>query len=352
LENNLPLVFDVDSWINIIVAKSQYRELVSIGKKLTTLAEYEAQPVDTLANNVMDKVHNIKSIDKKSKLERNGDGLEDVIISAREAIGKGIVGLSTGFVDLDYILSGLQRTDLVILAGRPSMGKSALAMNIASNAAIQNNADVAVFSLEMSRAQLISRVLCGEAFVDSGAFKNGELQEHDWARLAECLPVIDGAGLYIDDTPGLTVNEIRSKALRLAQELEKPLDLIIVDYLQLMTGKGLGRQEIVTNISRELKGVAKELNVPVIALSQLNRQPEERAGYKPLMSDLRESGSLEQDADVVAFVFREEYYYPDKEDCKGMAQIIVAKQRNGRVGTIQLAWLKEYTKFMNLIERN
>jgi replicative DNA helicase len=351
LENNLPTVFDADSWINIIVAKSQYRELATIGKKLTTLAETEAHSVDSLANTVLQSVHNIKTTDKKSKLSRLGDSLEGVIISAREAVGKGLTGLSTGFTNLDYLTSGLQRTDLIILAGRPSMGKSAIAMNIAANAAIREKKDVAVFSLEMSKEQLISRVLCGEAFVDSFAFKNGELQEHDWARIADQLPILDEAGLYIDDSPNITVPEIRNKALKLQQELGKELDLIVIDYLQLMSGKGLARQEIVSGISREFKGLAKELNVPVLALSQLNREPEGRSDNRPKLSDLRESGSLEQDADVVAFAYRDEYYNPHNKELKGLAEVIVAKQRSGPAGTVHLAWLKEYTRFFNLIER-
>lgn len=351
LENNLPLVFDADSWINIIIAKSKYRDLATIGKKLTTLAESEAQSVDALADTVLDKVHSVKNVNRKSKLSPIGNKLEDVIVTARNAAGKGITGLATGFSDLDYILSGLQRTDLVILAGRPSMGKSALAMNIAANSAIRYGANVAVFSLEMSEQQLISRMLCSEAFVDSWSFKNGELQEHDWARIAEQLPVLDGSGIYIDDTPNMTVPEMRSKALRLEQEINGKLDLVIIDYLQLMTGKGLGRQEIVSQISRELKGMAKELDVPVLALSQLNRNPEGRSSNKPILSDLRESGSIEQDADVVGFCYREEYYNPDKDDCKGMAEVIIAKQRSGPTGTVNLAWLNQYTRFMDLVEK-
>lgn len=350
LENNLPLVFDADSWIKIIVAKSQYRELAVIGKKLTTLAETEAQTVDKLADAVMDKVHSIKASDKKSKLSKVGDGLENVIVNAREAVGKGISGLSTGFTDLDYITSGLQKTDLVIIAARPAMGKTSLAINIAANAAIRNNKNVAFFSLEMSEEQLIAKILCGEAFVDSFDFKNGEMQEHDWARIAEVLPSIDNSGLYIDDTPSLGVPEIRNKTLRLLQELGEPIDLLMIDYLQLMSGRGNARQEVVSQISRDLKGLAKELNIPIVALSQLNRNPEGRASNKPLLSDLRESGSIEQDADVVGFVYREEYYNPEKSDCKGIAEVIIAKHRNGPVGTVQLGWLKQYTRFMNLLD--
>lgn len=351
LEDNLPQVFDIDSWIKIIVAKSQYRDLVSIGKRLTTLAETEAQGVDYLTDAVLDRVYSVKTEDRKSGFNKLGNKLEDVIVNAREAIGKGIIGIPTGLPDLDYILSGLQPTDLVVVAGRPSMGKTSLAMNIAAHAAIREAKNVGVFSLEMSEEQLIAKVMCGEALVNAFDFKNGTMQEADWARIANVLPVLDEAGLFIDDTLGIGVTEMRSKALRLQQE--QGLDLIVVDYLQLMNGtrRTDNRQQEVSQISRDLKAMAKELKVPVVALSQLSRAPEGRANNRPMLSDLRESGAIEQDADVVAFVYRDEYYNPENADVKGLAEVIIAKHRNGPVGTVQLAWLKQYTKFMPLIER-
>lgn len=351
LESTLPEVFDIDSWVKIIVAKSQYRDLVSIGKKLTTIAENEAQPVKTLTDTILDKVYSVKTEDRKKGLSKLSTNLENVILDAREAVGKGITGISTGLVDLDYILSGLQNTDLIIVAGRPSMGKTSLAVNIATNAALKNH-NVAIFSLEMSEKQLISKILCSESYVNSFDFKNGTMQEADWARILRVLPSLDEIGLYIDDTPAIGLAELRSKALRMTQE--HGLDLIVVDYLQLMSGsgqRGINRQQEISQISAGLKALAKELNIPVIVLSQLNRSPEGRAGNRPQLSDLRESGAIEQDADVVCFVYRDEYYNNDNEDVKGLAEIIVAKQRNGPTGTVQLAFLAPYTKFMTLYKR-
>jgi replicative DNA helicase len=350
LEKDLPEVFDIESWLKIIISKSQYRELVTIGKKLTSLAEHEAQGVDFLADSVLDKVYGVKVEDRRTGFNKLGNRLEDIIIEAREAVGKGIIGIPTGFTDLDFAMSGMQDTDLIIVAGRPSMGKTSLAMNIAAHAAIRENKNVGVFSLEMSEKQLVSKVMCGEAYVNSRDFKNGLMQEADWNRIANVLPKLDEAGLFIDDTPGITLNEIRSKSIRL--KAEQGLDLLVVDYIQLMGGGvGRDRQQQVADISRKLKGLAKELEIPILALSQLSRAPEGRSNPKPIMSDLRESGSIEQDADVVAFVFREEYYNQEKDDCKGLAEVIIAKQRNGPVGTVQLAFLKPFTRFMNLLER-
>lgn len=353
LEEGLPEVFDIESWMKIIIAKSQYRELVTLGKKLSTLAENEAQSVGSLTDTFLHKVYDVKANDKRRGFSRLGDDLESVVITAREAVGKGIVGVSTGFVDLDYILSGMQNTDLIVVAGRPSMGKTSLAMNIAANVSIRGGLNVAVFSLEMSKEQLISKVMCSEAFVNSFDFKNGTMQEGDWARIATVLPSLDEAGIFIDDTPGQDALGMRSKLMQLSQA--NKLDLVIIDYLQLMGGTGGkmsdNRQQEVSKISRDLKALAKEFNVPVIALSQLSRAPEGRSNPKPMLSDLRESGAIEQDADVVAFVFREEYYNPENPDLKGLAEVIVAKHRNGPVGTVQLAWLKQYTRFLNLFER-
>ncbi len=351
LEGNLPEVFDIESWIKIIVAKSQYRDLVNIGKKLTNLAEHEAQSVKSLTDTFLDKVYDVKAEDRKKGLNKLGNNLEDVIVAARQAAGGGIVGLSTGLVDLDYMLSGLKKTDLIIVAGRPAMGKTSLAINIGTNVALKGH-NVAVFSLEMSEQQLISKVLCSESYVNSFDFNNGNMQEADWARILEVLPSLDEIGLYIDDTPSLGLTELRSKALRM--HAEHGLDLIIIDYLQLMSGsgyKGFNRQQEISEISRGLKALAKELNIPVVALSQLNRSPEGRAGNRPQLSDLRESGAIEQDADIVAFVYRDDYYNPDNEDLKGLAEVIIAKARNGPTGTVQLAFLAPFTKFMNLYKK-
>lgn len=352
LENSLPESYDIDAWVKIIIAKSQYRELVKIGKNLTSIAEHESQSVKDIADTVMQSVYDLSAVQSAGGLQRMAQKLEEVIIGARDAVGKGLTGIPTGFADLDYLTSGLQDTDLVIIAGRPSMGKTSVAINIASHAALYEGKNVAVFSLEMSSDQLISKIVCSEAFVNAFDFKNGTMKDTDWNRVADVLPKLDEAGLYIDDTAGIGVTELRSKALRMKQE--HGLDLVVIDYMQLMNGSGRmreNRQQEISQISRDLKGMAKELKVPVIVLSQLNRAPEGRAGNKPMLSDLRESGSIEQDADIVMFVYRNEYYNPDDADSKGMAELIVAKHRNGPVGTVQLAFLKNYTRFMNLFKR-
>ncbi len=258
-----------------------------------------------------------------------------------------LTGLATGYRELDEMTSGLQKSDLIIVAARPSMGKTALGLNIAQNAAVQEGAIVAVFSLEMSKEQLVMRMLSSEARVDAHRFRTGYLTREEWGRLAQAIGTLSEAGIFIDDTAGISILEMRAKSRRLAAE-QKKLDLIVVDYMQLMSGSGRAesRQQEVSKISRELKGLAKELDVPVIAISQLSRAPEARNPPRPLMSDLRESGSIEQDADVVAFIYREEYYKPSEENAN-VAEILISKQRNGPTGSIKLAFLKEFTRFEN-----
>ena len=280
---------------------------------------------------------------------------EDVLAKVQEYAKRethALTGLATGFTDLDQMTSGLQPSDLIIIAARPSMGKTALALTLAQNSAIQEKATIALFSLEMSKEQLVMRMISSEARVDAHRFRTGFLNRDEWGRLAEAIGTLSEAKIYIDDTPGISVLEMRAKARRLAAETKK-LDLVIVDYLQLMAGsrRTESRQQEVSQISRELKGLAKELNVPVIALSQLSRAPEARNPPRPMLSDLRESGSIEQDADVVAFIYREEYYAKDldafEEEKKNVAEIILSKQRNGPTGNVKLAFLKEFTRFDN-----
>jgi replicative DNA helicase len=244
--------------------------------------------------------------------------------------------------------SGLQPNDLIIVAARPSMGKTALCLTLAQNAAIQEKAVVAVFSLEMSKEQLVMRMLSSEAKVDAHRFRTGYLAREEWGKLAVSIQTLSDTRIFIDDTPGVSVLQMRAKARRLKAE-QKSLDLIVVDYLQLMSGskRTESRQQEVSQISRELKALAKELNVPVVAVSQLSRAPEARNPPRPMMSDLRESGSIEQDADVVVFIYREDYYKPDDENA-GIAEIIISKQRNGPTGTVKLAFLKEFTRFEDL----
>jgi len=282
--------------------------------------------------------------------------VRDIAVSAIEKIedvyrNKGkLTGVPTGFTDFDAKTAGLQKSDLVLLAARPSMGKTAFALNIIQNAAIRHNVPTAVFSLEMSREQLYNRMLCSEAMLDAQKLRTGELDDNDWVELIRASGPLSEAPIYIDDTPGVTPMEVRSKCRRL--KVEKGLGLIVIDYLQLMSGNGRtdSRQQEISEISRSLKALAREMEAPVIALSQLSRACEQRADHRPMLSDLRESGAIEQDADVVAFLYRDEYYFPDTEK-KNQAELIIAKQRNGPTGTVDLAWMGQYTKFGNLLKK-
>lgn len=259
----------------------------------------------------------------------------------------GISGLPTGFIDLDRLCCGLQPADLVILAARPSMGKTSLALSVAYQVAVKQRLPVAVFSLEMSKEQLVQRLLCAEARVDQYRLRTGNLREEDWERLSDAMANLSEVPLYIDDTVAGSVREMRAKARRL--QAERGLSLVVIDYIQLMQSgtRAENRQQEISQISRGLKSLAKELNVPVLALSQLSRAVEARQDKRPQMSDLRESGALEQDADIVMFIYRDEYYNPES-DKKGVAEIIIAKQRNGPVGTVELGFMKEFTRFVNL----
>lgn len=281
--------------------------------------------------------------------------IREVTVSAFEKIedvykNKGkLTGVATGFADFDAKTAGLQRSDLVLLAARPSMGKTAFALNIAQNAAIRHNVPVAIFSLEMSKEQLVNRMLCSEAMIDAQKMRTGELMDDDWPKLIQAMGPLSQANIYIDDTPGVSPMDIRSKCRKM--KLEKGLGLILIDYLQLMSGDGKieSRQQEISAISRSLKAIAREMDAPVIALSQLSRACEQRSDHRPMLSDLRESGAIEQDADVVAFLYRDEYYFPETE-AKNQAELIIAKQRNGPTGTVNLAWLGQYTKFGNLLK--
>jgi len=280
--------------------------------------------------------------------------IRQVVMNALEKIEKAskmsgtVTGIPTGFIDLDYRTAGLQPSDLILVAARPSMGKTAFVLNIAQYVAFHEAKSVAIFSLEMSKEQLVNRLFSLESRVDAQALRTGNLSDADWEKLVEGAGIIGDSKLIIDDTPGISISELRSKCRK--YKLEQGLDIIIIDYLQLMTGSGRGtesRQQEISDISRSLKALARELNVPVVALSQLSRAVEQRPDHRPMMSDLRESGAIEQDADVVMFIYRDDYYNKDTE-LKGISEIIIAKQRNGPIGTVNLAWLPEYTKFANL----
>ena len=261
-----------------------------------------------------------------------------------------VTGIPTGFTDLDYKTSGLHPSDLVLVAARPSMGKTAFVLNIAQHISRRRETTVALFSLEMSREQLMNRLLSMESHVDSQSIRTGDLSGDDWTRLVEGAGVLGSSSLIIDDTPGITVAELRSKCRR--YKLEHNLGVVMIDYLQLMSGSGKtdSRQQEISEISRSLKAVARELDVPVIALSQLSRAVEQRPDHRPMLSDLRESGAIEQDADVVMFLYRDDYYHKDSEK-KGIAELIIAKQRNGPTGTVELVWMPQYTQFMNIVKR-
>ncbi len=258
-----------------------------------------------------------------------------------------ITGIPTGFTDLDLKTAGLQNSDLILIAARPGMGKTAMALNIAQYAAVQKHVPVAIFNLEMSKDQLVNRMLSSEVMVDSQKMRTGKLEDADWNKIAQALAPLSEAPIYIDDTPGVSVMDIRAKCRRL--KLEKNLGLVVIDYLQLMQGRGRSenRQQEVSEISRSLKILAKELNVPVVTMSQLSRGPESRNDHRPMLSDLRESGAIEQDADIVMFLYRDDYYNAETEK-KNIAEVIIAKHRNGSTGTVELRWFGEYTKFANL----
>ena len=268
-------------------------------------------------------------------------------IEAASRMKGSVTGIPTGFIDLDYKTSGFQPSDLILIAARPSMGKTAFVLNIAQYMAFHNDVTVAVFSLEMSKEQLVNRLLSLESKVDSQAIRTGNLSDDDWAKLIEGAGTIGKSNLIIDDTPGISISELRSKCRK--YKLENNLGIVMIDYLQLMTGskKTDSRQQEISDISRSLKELARELNVPVVALSQLSRAVEQRPEHRPMLSDLRESGAIEQDADVVMFLYRDDYYNKDS-DMKGIAEVIIAKQRNGPIGTVNLVWLPNYTKFANI----
>lgn len=351
LANSMPTAANIIYHAKIVKEKAQLRSLINTATTIAAMGYEDDEDVDAVldkseklildvaANRTVGDFMPIKTIllDTFSKIEQ-----------MHEAKG-GITGLSTGFKDLDKLTSGFQPSDLILVAARPSMGKTAFTLNIATHAAVRKKEAVAFFSLEMSKEQLVQRMLCSEGAIDSQRMRTGGLVDDDWQRLISAADRLSSSPIFIDDTPGITIMELRSKARRL--KLEKGLSLIIIDYLQLMqgrsNGKGDNRQQEISEISRSLKALARELNVPVVALSQLSRSVEARQIKKPMLSDLRESGSLEQDADIVMFLYREDYYDPDTEN-KNITDIIIAKHRNGPVDTVQLYFQKEFTRFGNL----
>jgi replicative DNA helicase len=346
----LPHFSNVAEYIKVVKDKSVIRNLIRTCNHITSEALAEEDDAEVVMDHAEQMIFALAEERTRQGFSHVQPIAERVLVKVQEYAKRethALTGLATGFRELDQMTSGMQRSDLIIVAARPSMGKTALCLTLAQNAAITEKAVVAIFSLEMSQEQLVMRMLSSEARVDAHRFRTGYLTRDEWGRLAGGIETLSNAKIFIDDTPGISVLEMRAKARRLAAE-QKALDLIVVDYLQLMGGSRRveSRQQEVSQISRELKSLAKELNVPVVALSQLSRAPEARNPPKPLMSDLRESGSIEQDADVVAFIYREDYYNRT-DDNTGLAELIIAKQRNGPTGTIRLAFLKEFTRFEN-----
>lgn len=348
LTESVPTAANIAYYARIVRNRALSRRLINAATEIASTGYEGAQPIDDLLDQAESRIFEITS----ARDQRNFAPLKEVVKSAFKEIEKRyekkelITGVPTGFLDFDKKTAGLQPSDLIIVAGRPSMGKTALALNMAQYAAVQAKVPVAVFSLEMSKEQLVMRMLCAEGRIDSHRMRGGFLKDTDWPKLARAAGRLAEAPVFIDDSGSLSILEMRAKARRL--QADKGLGLIVVDYLQLMRGRSSseGREREISEISRGLKALAKELAVPVVALSQLNRSLEQRQDKRPMLSDLRESGAIEQDADVICFVYRDEYYHPDSE-AKGTAELIVGKQRNGPTGTVQLRFFNEYTRFEN-----
>lgn len=345
----VPTSANVKYYAEIVAEKSMLRKLIKTTEEISNacyLGKEKTQDIlEITEKKIFDLVQNRGS--------QEFVPIRQVVLNAIEKIEKAsrnqgsVTGIPTGFIDLDYKTSGFQPSDLILVAARPSMGKTAFVLNIAQYMAFHDNVTVAVFSLEMSKEQLVNRLLALESKVDSQNIRTGNLEDEEWAKLIEGANVIGNSNLIIDDKPGISISELRSKCRK--YKMEHNLGIIFIDYLQLMTGSGRSesRQQEISDISRSLKALARELNVPVVALSQLSRAVEQRPDHRPMLSDLRESGAIEQDADVVMFIYRDDYYNKDSEN-KNIAEIIIAKQRNGPIGTVNLVWMPNYTKFVNM----
>lgn len=350
LTMSVPYTANIDSYVKVVEEKSLLRKLIKSSSEIVELGYAQSEEVDYIVEQAEKKIFDV--LQKRNT--RGYSSIKDILIDTFEMIEKlynkkvHISGISTGFIDLDLKTSGLNPSDLIMIAARPGMGKSALVLNMAHHIAVKQKMPVAVFSLEMAKEQMVNRILCSDALVDNMKVRTGKLEEEDWIKLGKSLADLSDAPIYIDDTPGLSAAELRAKCRKM--KLEKNIGVIIIDYLQLMSGKGKSgenRQQEISEISRSLKILAKELGVPVIALSQLSRATESRTDKRPMLSDLRESGSIEQDADIVMFIYRDDYYNPDTEK-KNIAEVIIAKNRSGSTGTIELVWQGQFTKFNNL----
>ena len=353
LPDKVPTTANVQKYIKIVEEKSVLRNLIKTANEIIELGYNPTEDVEDIMDGAEKKIFDIM----QSKNTKSYTPIKDVLVDSFTNLEKlynqkqHVTGVPTQFYDLDDKTAGLHGSELILVAARPAMGKTAFALNIATNAALRANVPVAIFSLEMSKDQLVNRMLCSEAMVDSNKVRTGKLDEEDWTKLAEAIGPLSEAGVYIDDTPGISVMEIRTKCRKL--KMEKNIGLVVIDYLQLISGSNKrngSREQEISEISRSLKVLAKELNVPVIALSQLSRAVEQRDDHRPMLSDLRESGAIEQDADIVMFLYRDDYYNKESAE-KDIAEVIIAKQRGGSTGTVKLYWMGNYTKFVNIERR-
>ncbi|HZJ76346.1 MAG TPA: replicative DNA helicase [Oscillospiraceae bacterium] len=348
LASGVPIALNVRYYAEIVEEKSILRKLIKTSQEIVYLGYSSDVEVSEVIEQAQKSIYDIS----QGRSDRGFVPVKDVLSDTFDRIEQlyenktKITGMTTGFIDLDKKLSGFHKTDLILVASRPAMGKSALALNLAQNAATKAGASVAVFSLEMSKEQMMLRLIASESMVELGKIRIGNLDEEEWTKIANAMVPLSQSKIFFDDTPGISAAQIRSKCRRL--KMEKGLDLVLIDYLQLMESdrRSENRQQEIASISRNLKIMAKELDCPVVALSQLSRAPELRSNHRPVLSDLRESGAMEQDADLVIFLYRDEYYHPDT-DKKNIAEIIVAKHRHGEIGTIDLIWSGQYQKFLD-----
>ncbi|MCC8060698.1 MAG: replicative DNA helicase [Clostridiales bacterium] len=346
----VPTSANVKSYANIVHEKAVLRRLIRVNEEIANACYAGKEPLEQILadteKSIFDLLENRNSREFVPIRKVALDVLEQIETASKNP--GSVTGLPTGFIDLDYKLSGLQPSDLVLIAARPSMGKTAFVLNVLDHVSVRKGLPCMIFSLEMSKEQLVNRMLAMESNVDSQKLRTGSLTDADWDAIVEGIGVIGGSQLIIDDTPGITITELRSKCRKM--KLERGLSLIVIDYLQLMSGSSRSsdnRQQEISEISRSLKALAREMKAPVVALSQLSRACETRNDHRPMLSDLRESGAIEQDADVVMFLYRDDYYNKDTEN-PNIAEVIIAKQRNGPIGTVNLLWKPEYTKFVNL----
>lgn len=346
----VPTSANIKYYANIVAEKATLRKLIRLNEEIANTCYTGKENLEVILEDTEKRVFEL--VQKRNTGEFVP--IRQIVMNAMDKIEKAskssgnVTGIATGFIDLDYRTAGMQPSDLILVAARPSMGKTAFVLNIAQHVAFKLDQTTAIFSLEMSKEQLVNRLFSLESRVDSQHLRTGNLSDAEWEKLIESAGVIGKSNLIIDDTPGISISELRSKCRK--YKLEHDLKLIIIDYLQLMSGSGRGsdsRQQEISDISRSLKALARELNVPVLALSQLSRAVEQRPDHRPMLSDLRESGAIEQDADVVMFIYRDDYYNKDT-DRKNISEIIIAKQRNGPIGTVELVWLPDFTKFGNL----